>query len=232
MSNASLFSQLEGLWIQAGGSAALAPLMAGIGLNEGAVSDPLGINKDSGNSYSAGIWQINSANWGGLEKYGIISSPQDLTDPLVNAKAAVYLAGKNGQNIADTWQATYAKGQAAALQYGLTSAPTPNPYPNIVSSLNAPAQGNSGSGNPYVDYGGLVWKWLTGQLPWWQSIVPWASPGSNTPSPFAQQSATWPWLIVAGGIGIIALAIIVANHSEEITVAVSKGVTEGAKAAA
>lgn len=88
--------QFAQFWIQAGGNPAMAPIAAALGMAEGS-SDPYGINPDSGGSQSAGIWQINSSNWPALIKAGIINSPQDLTDPIKNAEAAIFISG-NGKN--------------------------------------------------------------------------------------------------------------------------------------
>lgn len=71
------YSQLEGLWIQAGGHKALAPLMAAIAEAES------GGNSEAYNpSGASGLWQILGApdNWVGSENW---------FDPSINARAAV-----------------------------------------------------------------------------------------------------------------------------------------------
>lgn len=71
------YAQLEGLWIQAGGSAAKAPLMAAIALAESG-GNPRAMNP----SGASGLWQILGApqGWSGSE---------DWFDPSTNARAAV-----------------------------------------------------------------------------------------------------------------------------------------------
>lgn len=75
------YSQLEGVWIQGGGQASLAPLMAAIALAEsGGQTDSLNPTDNGGRQSSYGLWQIStgthaapSANWG---------------DPVENARLA------------------------------------------------------------------------------------------------------------------------------------------------
>lgn len=56
-------------------------------------------------SYSGdrGLWQINSVNDSGLRSAGIINTPTDLFDPLVNARAAFYLYQRSGNKFAPAW---------------------------------------------------------------------------------------------------------------------------------
>jgi hypothetical protein len=75
------YSQLEGLWIQAGGSAAMAPLMAAI-----AEAESSGNSGATGPFGEKGLWQINPSAWGSLATY----------DPLGNAKAAVHVLSVQG----------------------------------------------------------------------------------------------------------------------------------------
>lgn len=75
------FSQLEALWVEAGGPSAVAPVMAAIALAESS-GNPNAVNaKDPGGS--VGLWQINGAAWPQL------SATYNLADPLQNAIAAV-----------------------------------------------------------------------------------------------------------------------------------------------
>lgn len=89
------YAQIEGLWIQAGGSQALAPVAAAVAMAES------GGNPQSHNSTppddSYGLWQINM--YGSLgpsrrSQFGLSSNTQ-LYDPLTNAKAAVAI-GRGG----------------------------------------------------------------------------------------------------------------------------------------
>lgn len=76
------FAQLEALWIQAGGSRALAPTMAAIALAESS-GNPGSVNaKDNGGKQTSwGLWQISD---------GTHNMPvANILDPNVNAKQAV-----------------------------------------------------------------------------------------------------------------------------------------------
>ena len=103
------FTQLEQLWEQAGGSAPLAPKMAAIAEAEsGGRTDALNNNPSTGD-YSVGPWQINY--FGALyapraARYG---TPQQLiANPVLDAKAAVDLAGNDGSGLSN-WT-TYTSG--------------------------------------------------------------------------------------------------------------------------
>lgn len=100
------FSDREQLWIQGGGNPAFAPIAAAISMAENA-SGTLGANPDSGcdtsipecanGCYAVGPWQIECSNVSNLIKQGVISSLQDLSDPVKNAAAAMFISG-NGKN--------------------------------------------------------------------------------------------------------------------------------------
>ena len=76
------YGQLEQLWISAGGSKALAPLMAAIALAEsGGNPDANNYTDNNGTQTSWGLWQVSD---GTHDEY-----IQGLNDPLTNAKAAV-----------------------------------------------------------------------------------------------------------------------------------------------
>lgn len=79
------YAQLEGLWIQAGGNKAFAPLAAAIAMAESAGNSSAS-NHNSNGSIDRGLWQINSVH-GSLSTF----------DPLANAKAAVKISS-NGKN--------------------------------------------------------------------------------------------------------------------------------------
>jgi len=91
------FAQLEGLWINAGGSAAMAPTMAAIALAEsGGNSAALNDNSGTGD-YSVGLWQINY--YGNLlsSRTAAFGSPSSLRDnPAAQAKAAVSIYKSQG----------------------------------------------------------------------------------------------------------------------------------------
>lgn len=110
------FSDRESLWISGGGNPAFAAFAAAISMAENA-EGTLGANPDTGCScggscYSFGPWQINCENIPGLIQQGIISSANDLTDPIKNAAAAVSLSG-NGAN----WNPWSTFKSGAFLQY-------------------------------------------------------------------------------------------------------------------
>lgn len=72
---------LENLWVQAGGSQAVAPLMAWIAIGESGGS-PTAYNgaDNNGTQASTGLWQISN---------GTLTPPTGWSDPLTNAKYAV-----------------------------------------------------------------------------------------------------------------------------------------------
>src|SRR5579875_994031 len=76
------YGQLESLWIQAGGSKALAPLMAAIALAESSGNPNAENRTDNGGTQTSwGLWQISD---------GTHSMPvPDILNPLVNAQQAV-----------------------------------------------------------------------------------------------------------------------------------------------
>lgn len=76
------YSQLEGLWIKAGGDKSLAPLMAAIALAESGGNPNADNTRDNGGKQSSyGLWQIST---------GTHSPPSpNWADPLTNAKLAV-----------------------------------------------------------------------------------------------------------------------------------------------
>ena len=113
------YSQLEGLWIQAGGSAASAPLAAAIALAESG-GNPTSYNGNAGtgdNSY--GLWQINMIGSMGpsrLREFGLTSDSQ-LLDPLTNAKAAVQVS--NGGSNFSPWSTFKSGAYRKYLQGGV-----------------------------------------------------------------------------------------------------------------
>ena len=76
------YSQLEGVWIQAGGQQSLAPLMAAIALAEsGGQTNSLNPTDNGGRQSSYGLWQISTGT----------HTPPDpnWADPVTNAKLAI-----------------------------------------------------------------------------------------------------------------------------------------------
>jgi hypothetical protein len=76
------YSQLEGLWIQGGGSRVLAPLMAAI-----AMAESSGNSLARNPSGASGLWQING-----------LPFPGNPFDPLTNARMAVAKYHEQGLN--------------------------------------------------------------------------------------------------------------------------------------
>lgn len=107
------YAQLEGLWINAGGSAALAPLMAAIaeaesGGNPGAVN----ATDNNGTQTSWGLWQVSN---------GTHAQPvPNILDPSVNAQQAV--AKYNSQGL--TAWGTYDSGAYKAFMSAGTTPQT------------------------------------------------------------------------------------------------------------
>ena len=99
------FSQLEGLWIQAGGNKALAPLMAAIALAEsGGNPDANNTTDNGGTQTSWGLWQVSNGThqWPGQA---------DPNNPQANAKYAVQKYQSQGLGAWGTYQS------GAYLQY-------------------------------------------------------------------------------------------------------------------
>jgi Lysozyme like domain len=79
------YAQLEGLWIQAGGSAQQASMAAAIAMAESS-GNANAIDYDSNGSVDRGLWQINS-----------VHGAQSTFDPMGNARAAISISN-NGTN--------------------------------------------------------------------------------------------------------------------------------------
>jgi Lysozyme like domain len=90
------YAQLEGLWINAGGSTALAPVMAAIALAEsGGCSAALNATDNNGTQTSWGLWQISN---------GTHSQPvPNILSPTVNAQQAVAKYKSQGLNAWGTY---------------------------------------------------------------------------------------------------------------------------------
>lgn len=87
------YQQLQDLWVKAGGSPAVAPLMAAIALAESGGS-PLAANENAQTQDdSHGLWQINYYGPLAAERTAKFGPKDQITDPLKNAKAAVALYG-------------------------------------------------------------------------------------------------------------------------------------------
>ena len=100
------YAQLEGLWINAGGPAAVAPVAAAIALAEsGGCSTALNPTDNNGTQSSFGLWQISN---------GTHTAPvADIYSPAVNASQAVGKYRSAGDTFAD-W-GTYVSGAYEAF---------------------------------------------------------------------------------------------------------------------
>jgi hypothetical protein len=125
------YSQLEGLWINAGGSKALAPTMAAIAMAESG-----GCSTALNPSGASGLWQILGA-----------VNPSDqgnLFDPAVNAKEATLKYSSQGLG---AW-VTYTTGAYKSYLSGSTT-----PDTNVPSSGSTPAS-NTGDAGCLLQIGG------------------------------------------------------------------------------
>ena len=87
------FAQLEGLWINAGGSRATAPIAAAIALAEsGGCSAAVNPDDNNGTQTSWGIWQVSD---------GTHNQPPGILSPAANALAAVTKWQEAGQSFRD-----------------------------------------------------------------------------------------------------------------------------------
>ena len=135
------FSQLEGLWIQAGGSRALAPLMAAIALAESSGNPQAENRTDNGGTQTSwGLWQISD---------GTHSEPvPGILNPETNAKAAVAKYRSQGLG---AW-GTYTSG--AYRQYLSGAAPTKPP------ADPAGSKSTSGGGGDLGQWASAIWTGL------------------------------------------------------------------------
>lgn len=130
------YADLEGLWVQAGGSPASAPLAAAIAMAESG-GNPSSLNNNaSTGDLSYGLWQINMIGSMGPQRerqFGINSYSQ-LLDPLTNAKAAVAVSN-GGTNFAP-WS-TFKSGAYKKYLQG-------NVPPNMVAGGSGATAGGAG----------------------------------------------------------------------------------------
>lgn len=120
------YAQLEGIWIQAGGSAGAAPIAAAIAMAESG-GNSTATNNDSNGSTDRGLWQVNS-----------VHGSQSTYDVMGNARAAVAISS-NGTNWSP-WT-TYSSG--AYRRYLQTNVP-----PNTQAPINGTnAQVNQNTAN-------------------------------------------------------------------------------------
>ena len=132
------FSQLEGLWIQAGGSKTLAPLMAGVAEVESG-GNPQAYNP----SGASGLWQIEVP----LHNSIIPGGAGNVFNPQANAKAAVTLSGNTMAGIQSNWLAFEPSGAAEAIAKK-NGGTTPASSPTVQQYLGGgPPPGVAAPGN-------------------------------------------------------------------------------------
>jgi len=122
------YAQLEGIWIQAGGSSATAPIAAAIAEAESSGSATVTSSNPDGGT-NVGLWQLDTLGVG--SGYSVAQ----LSDPATNAAVAVNGSG-NGSNWSD-WE-TYANGAYKAfLNNGTTPDTTGLPAGTTAATLTS-----------------------------------------------------------------------------------------------
>jgi hypothetical protein len=201
------YAQLEQLWIDAGGSAAAAPIMAAIAMAESG-GNPNATDYDSNGTVDRGLWQINSI-WGSLSTF----------DPTANAQSAVQVYNQQGIT---AW-ATYNSGAYKQFLSGgsVTTPNTPGATTTDASTSGTP----STSLNPadalndmwslfHGVAGGLnwlFWLWQPGQG--WRFIIGIGGVASGvgaaklytSPGVTEEKSATFPGAILLTGVALMCL---------------------------
>lgn len=128
------YAQLEGLWIQNGGSAATAPIAAAIAEAESG-GNPAATSSNPDGGTNSGLWQLDTKGKGA----GLTAT--QLQDPNVNASAAVE-GSANGTDWS-AWE-TYANGAYKAF-LNTSSTPSTSGLPtsaNTVTAASAAANAN------------------------------------------------------------------------------------------
>jgi len=127
------YSQLEGLWINAGGSKKTAPIAAAIAEAEsGGNSDATSSNPDGGEN--VGPWQLDTRGKG--SGYSVAQ----LKDAATNAKVAV--AGSRNGTDWSAW-ATYVSGAYKQFMSGKTTPDTNVPTPTTLTAAIDPYQADT-----------------------------------------------------------------------------------------
>lgn len=151
------FAQLEAVWIQAGGSKTLAPLMAAIALAEsGGNPNATNPTDNNGKQTSWGLWQISLGNHN--------EPASNWNDPLENAKLAL---GKWKTQGLWAW-GTYTSGAYKRFLPSGYVAPDPTlPSGNAATEAGQGIAGVQATGNPegsFISALGGVYNDVTGGL--------------------------------------------------------------------
>ena len=89
-------AQLAALWTANGGPASQASYAASVSAAENGSGNPSSTNVNKDGTTDFGLWQINSSNFAGLSQaLGTPVNSSTITDPNLNARAAVALATTN-----------------------------------------------------------------------------------------------------------------------------------------
>lgn len=139
------FAQLEELWIEAGGSKDLAPLMAGVAMVESG-GNPAAYNA----SGASGLWQIEVP----LHDSVIPGGASNVFNAQANAKAAVAVSGNTLAGITSNWLVDEPPGAAEAItkSHGGTV-----PATGTLPGGSGPGPG-PGSGSGTADTTGFDWS--------------------------------------------------------------------------
>lgn len=148
------FAQLESVWIEAGGSKTLAPLMAAIALAEsGGNPNETNPTDNNGTQTSWGLWQISLGNHD--------EPAPNWNDPLENAKLAL---GKWKTQGLWAW-GTYTSGKYKQFLPSGYVAPDPTlPSVNPVTEGGQGAAGTATSTGAWTSALGTVWNDTGGSL--------------------------------------------------------------------
>lgn len=209
------FSQLEDLWIQAGGKVSAAAQAAAVAMAESSGnSDSINPTDNGGKQTSWGLWQISD---------GTHNQPTNVLDPATNAAMAVAKYNAAGGTFANDWgtyggaayTANLSKAYAALPQalasIGNTITGTPSP-----SSTSAPSTGqNTGPG------------WNIFAPGYWGQYNPfnvgnWTAPFTDNTS-FLSDPSKYAPLLIGIGVLLIGLVVILSNHEALIEKAAEAG---------
>lgn len=153
------YAQLEGLWVNAGGSAATAPVAAAIAMAESGGNPTSHNPRPPDDSY--GLWQINMLGSMGPARraqYGLKSNT-DLYDPATNARVAVIMSNK-GANFRP-WS-TFTNGMYKKYVNGGTAPDlnAPSPGPGVGGSGDPGGVVQANVGSDIVDFFANLGNWL------------------------------------------------------------------------
>jgi hypothetical protein len=151
------FAQLEQLWISAGGSTALAPLMAGVAIVESSG------NPDAYNASGAsGLWQIEIP----LHSNLVPGGAANVFNPADNAKAAVALSGNTMAGITANWLAFEPTGAAQAIANANGATLTSTTTGSSTGTSTASSGGSGGTST-----WGLIWDAISSEFPFLGEVV-------------------------------------------------------------